>query len=184
MQPYRHYLILAIICLIFGSFPLDLHAQWEQTNGPEGSVVYDVILHNGRMWTATQGGLYFSDDMAETWQLNPVVSQRDAVISLHFFEEKLFIVAVINEQDLDPIITKKQLYVSSDNGLNWTMNHEFHERTYHLNLTKITHIVDKLCYENEYKNLYKSDDYGQTWDSIIAPGFHSKFNYHNNWINK
>ena len=47
MQPYRHYLILAIICLIFGSFPLDLHAQWEQTNGPEGSVVYDVILHNG-----------------------------------------------------------------------------------------------------------------------------------------
>ncbi|MFZ4474978.1 MAG: DUF7619 domain-containing protein [Saprospiraceae bacterium] len=134
------------------------------------------------MWTATQGGLYFSDDMAETWQLNPVVSQRDAVISLHFFEEKLFIVAVINEQDLDPIITKKQLYVSSDNGLNWTMNHEFHERTYHLNLTKITHIVDKLCYENEYKNLYKSDDYGQTWDSIIAPGFHSKFNYHHQGI--
>lgn len=157
--------------LLFAAFlytPFTLHAQWEQTQGPEGGNVYEIILHNGRLWAATQGGLYFSDDMAEHWQFHPVVSKRDAVTSIHAFNGKLFLISAVFINGEDNIY-QKNLFVSSDNGQNWDKVFSYEDYFPFLTEDKLSHIDGKLCLQNIFSTFIKSADEGITWDTITSP---------------
>src|ERR1043165_5629192 len=56
-----------LLVLLF-SFSATLKAQWQQTTGPCGGIVYSFTIDSNNIFISTWGGVFLSTDNGKTWQ--------------------------------------------------------------------------------------------------------------------
>lgn len=147
---------------LFVSFCSILMAQqtWQHTNGPEGGS-YFSIAHNDRYaWCHGSNFLYRTSDGVQ-W--------TDKVDQVSLWPVSILGDTLVAQQQLiriNPGLLR--FVVSFDGGLTWE---ERQRPSPHLSITSLA-----ACSHGVYAGLaytdaiYKTQDWGQTWDSIAAPG--------------
>jgi uncharacterized repeat protein (TIGR01451 family) len=148
-----------IITYFFAFLPFILNAQWQQTAGPEGGIVYCIERVGTQLWAGTEGGLYTSTDNGASWQLSNVVPQIDAIYSIYLAPNEIILgTSAYNyaETALEGFTLR-----STDSGATWTrtpipfLGWELSVQLYHRS-------GNRLYIEGEFY-VYYSEDNGVNW---------------------
>ncbi len=105
---FRHICLYSIMLL--SSFSSS--AQWEFVGCPERLSFVDIVWDGNFIYTATSGGLYYSNDNGSTWHAIADNTPFIEVKSVEVIEHKIYVKA-------DSYIRSDQLFVSEDGGLTW-----------------------------------------------------------------
>ncbi len=132
------------------------HAQWQQTKGPGAGNIRDMIVDaDNNIYLANSGGIYFSDDAGLSWSLR--VNGIQAGLDVGYLDTMGSTVFAAGGQ---PGATP--LYMSTDNGANWT---DLSANLPAFYIYGLEHIGNRLLMPAG-DGLYFSDDMGQSWDTI------------------
>ncbi|MCC6413218.1 MAG: T9SS type A sorting domain-containing protein [Saprospiraceae bacterium] len=157
-QPLLTLLALAL-------FSPTLFAQWTQTAGPEGGLVYCVEQVGTELWAGTQGGLYISSDEGDSWQLSPDVPAVDFVSRILVYGDT--VIMLVSQYDLFESEFDINVFVRTSPGGSWAIH------------TTPVFDWDGLA-GNLFLNAYglytigsgeffKSVDLGATWTTLALP---------------
>lgn len=163
------------LCALLSFLPNALHAQWENLKGPEGGLVYQLLMNDGRLFAATQGGLYYSDDQAEHWQYHPIIPMRDAATSLCALNGKLYLISSFYVELPFGSGYQNRLLSSSDNGNTWTVAVDNLGMDFSGLGLKLLVIQDKLFLQSDNTDLFWTENEGQSWDTIKAPMSYAQY---------
>ncbi|HFA51048.1 MAG TPA: T9SS type A sorting domain-containing protein [Bacteroidetes bacterium] len=159
-KPYFCFLLF-ILSLIQ---PLKLHAQWTQTNGPEGGLVFDLAELNGRIFYCSKSGVYISDDNGATWYLKSNSLLSYEVRKIRTYENKIYVAARKNGFE-------DHLYRSDDLGETWVKISDFDfSVVFSIIIHENTILVSSFGSINGFTTswVYRSSDSGLTWTDVTS----------------
>ncbi len=138
------------ICIVavFLIYSTRLFAQWTQTNGPVGGRVLALTTLNGRVFAATQKGVYRSDDTARTWKKTGSEIRNEQISILEVHDSIIYAVSTY------------WLYWSSDYGEHWQKYGDSALFIFSLSITP--HAVVMAT----YKGSLRSTDNGKTFQRL------------------
>ncbi|MFN8358312.1 MAG: choice-of-anchor D domain-containing protein [Candidatus Kapaibacterium sp.] len=195
-----HRILVLIACLSIVFSPSIVHAQWTESNGPQGEFCYDLIENAGVLYAGTNtAGVMKSTDSARTWvDVNAGLTDT-AVYSLVFKGTVLYAgtpsglysstnvgttwtkVSTFTSSYVFSITTdgtrlyagtRDGIYISSNNGTSWT------KPTSVLGFVIKVKIIGSSVYACTIDNyMYKSTDFGATWLHIdsVNNGLNCKY---------
>lgn len=146
--------ILIMICVgLLNSLPLS--AQWTKVYGTNvnNTIVYEMIIHQGSFYAATNGRLLRSDDKGETWNSAGVPASGVAAVEsdgLRLYAGSIFSFSGIS------------IFYSDDKGETWSESDLSAGQ-----VTEITVVNSNLVYAySSSQKFYQSTDKGETWTEI------------------
>ncbi len=115
---FVHIELFLFLCFFASLTPAQ--AQWSQTKGPLGQHFFEMLQHGDRIWGASIGGLYYSDNEGEFWNHHPAFSYDDYVYSIGKYKGELF--AVVERGGAENTAPfEMSLLRSSDDGMSWQL---------------------------------------------------------------
>lgn len=142
-----------------------LHAQWTQTNGPEGGVVNCFAWINGEIWLGSQTGIYTSGNDGLSWDKSTFLDNTH-IMEILVAGDTIVIQFGVSE----PVLFAQSGYysvTSIDGGISWGQEHLIFTQS-NVYLSPIQFCQSSLVCYTDY-NVYVSSDLGVTWDTIIYP---------------
>lgn len=125
-----------------------LFAQWTQTNGPVGGRVIALTTLNGKVFAATQKGVYRSDDTARTWKKTGSEIRNEQISILEARDSIVYAVSTY------------WLYWSSDYGEHWQKYGDSALFIFSLSITPHALVMAT------YKGSLRSTDNGKTFQRL------------------
>jgi hypothetical protein len=163
---YLSTLLVAYFCSV--TF---LSAQyWEQTNGPSGGTIADIVTVESRVWAGGSGGLFYSDDLGNIWHYSPIIPKDRFVRAVCTRNGILYVLSalpIVDSYDAIPL-----LHISSDNGNTWI------ERD--ISNSEVDPQYGFFCDMYFFRDqlivadgdvFARSTDEGLTWHQIVFPEF-------------
>jgi photosystem II stability/assembly factor-like uncharacterized protein len=173
---------ITALLLLSALRPDSLHAQWEQTQGIDGGVVYNVAVSGRSVMAATVCGLFLSTDKGATWtQLGPVGSlvalrssgslfyagcgdtvyqynEQGMLLRASCMQFAYYYVDLIAIAGMDIFAASwgGGFFHSTDNGTTWT-------RAWGPNYATDLTTSDANFFCGDARGLYQSTDRGITW---------------------
>ena len=169
MKPAFRTRLLLFACLYLSS--TCIHAQWQQTQGPEGGNTQDLILYHDTLW-AGANGLYFSPDDGMHWYFHNAVNKDYTVLDLHVHHDALF--AFVRAYELGWNSYENRVYRSQDGGQTWAMISQI-PFSYSDDYRLAT--VRDYLFLIDNSQFYRSADDGLTWQMITLPQHVSEVRY-------
>lgn len=129
------------------AFAIASNAQWQQTNGPYGGYINDIMVDGSNIYVVAGGSLYKSTNGGMKWNTIMV--------------DTMGIVKIVKDSNFLFIGTKKGVYKSSDDGLRWNLSGNIGAQLF------VTDMIlnDATLIIAASDSVFTSADYGETWIS-------------------
>lgn len=151
-------------CLAFFCITNFVFAQWEQTKGPEGGNITQILRHKDKLWASTTGGLWFSSDEAGSWQRHAGIPFKYTGLALHVHQGALY--SLVRAYEPGWWDYKYLVYRSTDDGLSWNAISEV-PFFYPFGVRFAT--VKGRLFILEDSEYFQSPDNGVTWVPVNLP---------------
>jgi len=157
-------LLIILSVVVFCFISPSIKAQWQQTNGPEGSdgVYRQAISSGGKVWLSTTNGVYSANGLGQNWNLElPNILYADQL-----FAKGDTIIITYHEAFNNYTSYKSYLIISTNNGTSW--NNPILLDNYYNISNRFNFKNGKLFFENAWQNnshdsIYFSNDLGLTF---------------------
>lgn len=144
--------VLLTLIILFTN--LKLLAQWNLIGGPYGTHSFDILLTSDRkLFSATYKGLYFSEDLGDTWELIQLNNYYGAIYKLKLLRNNTFLA-----------VSDNGIIKSSDGGKNWKLIFQLAGDE----SVKIQEVkTNGFLYLKKARQLLKSTNNGENWEIIF-----------------
>ncbi|MCC6410807.1 MAG: hypothetical protein IT270_04060, partial [Saprospiraceae bacterium] len=157
------HLLLTLLALAL--FSPTLFAQWTQTAGPEGGMVYCVEPVGNELWAGTQGGLYTSVDEGETWQLSPDVPVADFISRILVTGDT--VIMVVSQYNLLNDRYDINVFVRTAPGIDWSI---YNTPVFDWDgLATNLFLNDFGLFIAGSGEMFRSTDLGLSWNTVVYP---------------
>ncbi|MCU0373064.1 MAG: T9SS type A sorting domain-containing protein [Ignavibacteria bacterium] len=151
-----------------------LSAQWVNMSIPEDCFEVNILYktESGRIYAATNTGIYLSTDFGSRWNYISQDLKNDGTVTCIAGNDSLLFAGVYTNG----------LYKTSNNGINWTK--VLYDNNQYLIPNSIL-IKDNAIYLGSFHYIHKSTNNGVNWQRILQPPDFNDFSalkYNNNFI--
>ncbi|MDT0540920.1 BspA family leucine-rich repeat surface protein [Croceitalea sp. P059] len=159
---------LTILIFLFGFLGT---AQWQQFNNPQGGSVSDILSVESRLFIATNGGVFKSENNGSNWTL---VNNG--------FPKNAFIWTIVTDgTNLFASVDQNGIYKSTNNGSSWfPINTGIESETFYQIYAENNNII--AAYANG--GITFSNDGGLTWSEGTGPINNTQFSSFTSFNNK
>lgn len=179
-----------LLCLIALTNSIQSQCEWKELNTPSNGFINCFAKHNNRIFTGTIEGVYYSDHKGDTWVFSGL--RESFVRFVYSYQNKLFAgtlmqglfisndlgkswtpieqfkkanIRTIIHKDKNIIVsTFSTIYNSKDDGETWETLYS--NTNYTFDVWKMAFKGDTLWAATVKDSLYRSFDYGRTWENI------------------
>jgi len=145
-----------IFFILVGSL-IPIKAEWEKVYGTNtnSTIVYDLLVNEGKIFAATNGSLLYSTNNGETWDRTTADGMGFA--SLESGGGRIFTGIVFS-------FGGSTLLYSDDNGETWNNTNVTQSQ-----ISDICYVNDNLMFAfSNFQKTYKSTDHGETWEELTG----------------
>lgn len=147
--------ITLLVIILISITSLQISAEWKKVYGTNinNSIIYDLIIHQGNYYAATNGSLFKSEDKGETW-----ISLSTGTMGISALESdgtRLFAGSIFSFSGVT-------LHYSDDNGETWNNTNVSVSQ-----VSEIRVINQNLMFAySNFQKFFKSTDRGETWTEV------------------
>lgn len=144
-----------------------LSAQWTQTNGPVGGLIYDIEQIGDKTWAGTSVGLFTSTQNSD-WQRSDLVPSSFFV--LDFYRSATEILVLCIKQDK----SEMKILSTTNQGSTWnthTVSNPFNLLNFDPPTNRLRMVkVNNRVYVYSNVKAYYQDNYSGPWSVVTLPG--------------